>query len=120
MAQKVLQGKTKGYRFHPQLERFKNHPRPMAAIGKYLSAVCAEAAGRGYQFNAKKIFFPAGKIVPIKVTQGQIAYEFSHLKKKLKKRDVQRCKNVSKLRNIESHPVFKIVRGDIEPWEAIK
>ena len=34
LAQKVLRGATRGYRYHPQLARFRSHPEPLAAIGR--------------------------------------------------------------------------------------
>jgi len=36
LAKKVLEGKTKGYRNHPQLIRFKEQPDPLSAINAYL------------------------------------------------------------------------------------
>ncbi|GAG39888.1 unnamed protein product, partial [marine sediment metagenome] len=36
LAQAVLQGKTKGWRNHPQLNRFKAHEDTMAAVGFFL------------------------------------------------------------------------------------
>ncbi len=51
LAQAVLRGETRGYRNHPQLERFKEHAAPLAAISHYLQAVYAEATRRGYRFN---------------------------------------------------------------------
>ncbi|AGL50273.1 pyrimidine dimer DNA glycosylase/endonuclease V [Thermotoga maritima] len=39
LAKKVLEGKTRGYRNHPQLERFKNHSEPLKAINAYLFEV---------------------------------------------------------------------------------
>ncbi len=44
LAKKVLAGRTKGYKNHPQLERFKNSPRPQAAINTYLWHIFQEAA----------------------------------------------------------------------------
>lgn len=44
LAQAVLAGKTKGYRNHPQLIRFKSARDPLAAIGCYLTIVHREAA----------------------------------------------------------------------------
>ena len=43
LAKQVLQNKTKGYRNHPQLNRFKNHSEPLEAINYYLSIVFKEA-----------------------------------------------------------------------------
>ena len=37
LAKNVLEGKTKGYKNHPQLERFKNCQYPLEAINSYLS-----------------------------------------------------------------------------------
>ena len=36
LAQAVLRGETRGYLNHPQLDRFKNHPAPRAAISRLL------------------------------------------------------------------------------------
>jgi Pyrimidine dimer DNA glycosylase len=36
LAQKVLQGETKGYRSHPQLQRFRSSGDPLGAIAAYL------------------------------------------------------------------------------------
>jgi len=55
LAQKVLLGLTTGYRFHPQLERFRATRNPVATISAYLWAVVDEARARGYNFDASKI-----------------------------------------------------------------
>jgi hypothetical protein len=55
MAQSVLLGNTKGYRNHPQLERFRSCDGPVAAIGSYLRAVYQEACRRGYSFDESKV-----------------------------------------------------------------
>ena len=47
LAQAVLAGRTRGYRQHSQLERFRTQPDPVAAVGAYLEAVAREAADRG-------------------------------------------------------------------------
>jgi hypothetical protein len=44
LARAVLCGRTKGYRHHPQLERFRAHASPRLAICAYLGAIEAEAA----------------------------------------------------------------------------
>ena len=51
LAKKVLTGKTKGYKNHPQLKRFKNSEYPVQVINQYLSAVYLESLTRGYHFN---------------------------------------------------------------------
>ena len=55
LAQAVLQGKTTGYRHHPQLIRFQHQDDPLAAIATYLAGVHDEAQQRGYRFDARKI-----------------------------------------------------------------
>lgn len=119
LAKKVLKGKTKGYRKHPQLQRFKEQKDPLAAITSYLRGIHGEAVARGYSFDQRKIV--SDKISPkIKVTSGQIEYEFKHLLKKLKNRDQKKYPTVRSEKIIQAHPLFKVVKGPIEEWERIK
>lgn len=55
LARAVLRGDTKGYRHHPQLERFKATPEPMQAIAAYLAGIHQEADRRNFNFNVSKI-----------------------------------------------------------------
>jgi len=55
LAKKVLLGKTKGYKNHPQLERFKNSQSPVKAINNYLWGLYNEAKSRQYNFKLSKI-----------------------------------------------------------------
>src|SRR4051812_16681587 len=89
LAQKVLRGLTKGYRFHPQLHRFRESKTPVTTISAYLWVVHDEASGRGYSFDSSKI---ATKRWPrtLAVTQGQLDFELGHLKRKLRQRDPKR------------------------------
>src|SRR5690348_10808650 len=91
LARKVLRGLTTGYRHHPQLERFRAHPDPVAAINSYLAEVLAESRRREYRFDARKI---AGARTGIRVgaTRGQLEYEWSHLRRKLRVRDPARAR----------------------------
>jgi hypothetical protein len=118
LAQKVLKGETKGYVNHPQILRFKDHPYPLIAISRYLLEVWKESRKRGYDFDCEKIG-KAGKIKKIKVTEGQLRYEFNLLRGKLKKRDSRKHKEILFIRGIESHPLFRIIKGRIESWERI-
>src|SRR5579884_933204 len=83
LAQKVLLGQTKGYRFHPQLERFRATSNPVAAISTYLWAVVDEARERGYSFDASKIAMRR-RAISITVTRGQLEFEHEHLCSKLR------------------------------------
>jgi hypothetical protein len=115
LAQKVLQGLTKGYRSHLQLHRFRGKT-PVTTISAYLWAVYDEARQRGYSFDSSKI---ARKRQPrtLTVGQGQLDFELQHLKAKLRLRDPERYRQLRKLREITAHPLFTVVAGEIEPWE---
>ena len=73
LAKHVLEGKTKGYRNHPQLDRFKKSKSPLNAINQYLSEVYKEATNRGYNFDVTK-FNPVEKPLKMTVTAGQLNY----------------------------------------------
>lgn len=118
LAKKVLQGKTRGYKHHPQLLRFKNAGKPVECINQYLSAVYEEAVCRGYSFDKRK-FNRSSTSQQLKVTIGQLAYERKHLLNKLKTRDPKRWKEFKKVKQARPHPLFRVVRGSIEPWEII-
>jgi hypothetical protein len=116
LAQKVLQGETKGYRYHPQLIRFRACPDPLAAVATYLVSMADEAEARGYGFNRSKI--TPGRIPSkIPVTRGQILFEWAHLKAKLTRRDPLWLTQLSGIEMPEVHPLFEIVAGRIESWE---
>src|SRR5690606_10288867 len=67
LARAVLRGRTRGYRHHPQLDRFRSHASPRSAINAYLAAVHAEASARGYAFDRAKVG-PVRPVPPIAVT----------------------------------------------------
>lgn len=119
LAQKVLLGRTKGYRNHPQLERFKEQSDPAAAMGSYLSHIAKEAQARGYNFDGKKIVKKAPVALRIRVAHGQLVYELKHLKRKLKGRDPVRCRRVASLKKIQPHPIFRVVGGGVASWEKV-
>jgi hypothetical protein len=119
LAQKVLKGETRGYKNHPQLVRFKNHPQPLKAIAEYLKEVWRESQRRGFDFDKEKIG-PGKGIQKIKVTHRQLEYEFDLLCKKTGKRNPEKCKGLLSTRKVKSHPIFKVVAGKVERWEKIK
>ena len=118
LAQKVLAGETRGYRNHPQLERFRSSNNPLGAVASYLRAVAAEADARNYKFDKTKIARRSlrGKLT---VTDGQLSYERAHLGEKLKTRAPERLANLFSEEDIEVHPLLYVIQGDIEPWEVI-
>jgi hypothetical protein len=117
LAKAVLRGETKGYRHHPQLERFKSHASPRSAINAYLRAVHDEATKRGYSFDASKVG-PVRAHERIRVTSGQMEHEWRHLLAKLRVRNPELYRERRDVKRRECHPIFKIVRGGaVESWE---
>ena len=119
LARAVLRGETRGYINHPQLERFRGQTDPLAAIEFYLQAIHEESMNRGYRFDSGKIG-PASQCAKIDVTEGQLRYEWEHLKEKLRKRDGDRYLKLRVLDAPRAHPLFKVKEGSIEPWEKVK
>lgn len=118
LAKNVLEDKTKGYKNHPQLSRFRAVDQPLAAINQYLSFVFQEARERSYMFDESK-FERAERLVKLSVTQGQIDFEMIHLLKKLAVRDPKKYAELKNLKKIDPHPLFDVVKGGIEPWEIV-
>ena len=116
LAKAVLQGKTKGYRNHPQLIRFRGCDEPGSAINTYLWHVRDEALRRGFSFDGRKVKTPAAAIC-IAVTEGQLACESRHLLNKLKARDPQLYRAVRKALPLDSHPMLQIIAGPQADWE---
>ena len=119
LARKVLLGKTKGYKNHPQLLRFKKHKYPINAIDTYLFNVYMESHRRNYNFNRSKI---GNKFTEelVDVTESQLKYELEHLRFKLKTRDHEKYLKLRDITAPDPNPFFKKVEGDIEPWEIRK
>lgn len=118
LAKKVLEGNTKGYINHPQLNRFKKVQSPLDAIHQYLFEVHKEALKRNYKFDNSK-FSDSFKKTKIAVTSGQVEYEAKHLAEKLKNRDTEKYHYFQKTNSIDVHPIFKVIEGGIEDWEII-
>jgi hypothetical protein len=116
LAKAVLRGQTRGYRHHPQLQRFQAHAKPRCAINAYLAAIHAEATARGYAFDRSKIG-PLRVVQPIPATTEQIAYEWRHLMGKLFVRNRSLHHRWRTVRVPRCHPLFTPVPGSIESWE---
>ena len=117
LAKNVLEGKTKGYKNHPQLTRFRNAKYPLDLINQYLSEVYNEAVNRKFNFDKQKIdwTFRKSKVL---VKAGQVKFELEHLLIKLEQRDYNLYKELKSKSTIDHHPVFKLVDGGIEIWEV--
>ena len=116
LAQKVLQGGTRGYKHHPQLARFQAHKRPVAAMAAFLTGIADEAQRRGYHFDTSKIS-RGGVRWQMEETLGQLLYEWEHLRTKLKKRAPKIYLEFKKVTKPEAHPLFRIVAGAVRDWE---
>jgi hypothetical protein len=117
LAQKVLKGKTKGYRQHSQLTRFKNCSSPIAAISTYLKHIHDEASRWRYKFDETKIERRRIRTL-IPLTRGQLDYELYHLRIKMKKRDPVSFKKLKPLTTPKSHPLFCVRAGTVETWKV--
>ena len=116
LARAVLRGETRGYRSHPQLDRFRAHSAPRSAINAYLQLVHTESAHRGYRFDPRKLG-PVRSRAKMPVTSGQLAYEWHHLLAKLGARSPGDFERLKGLRRPDVHPMFHVVPGPLEPWE---
>jgi hypothetical protein len=115
LARKVLLGQTKGYKNHPQLIRFREHPDPLSAIDVFLAGVLAQSLERGYNFDGSKIDETA-QAAPIEETSGQLEYEWRHLLAKLESRAPDLWMRW-KGKRPEAHPLFVIANGSVRDWE---
>jgi hypothetical protein len=118
LAQKVLAGATRGYTRHPQLARFRSHPRPLQAIAAFLRGIAREADRRGYRFDTSKIQ-PCVSNSRITETEGQLLYEWKHLQAKLRVRAPRLYRELRAVTSPEPHPVFRIRSGGIRSWEKV-
>ena len=116
LAQAVLSGETKGYRNHPQLERFRAGANPAALIAEYLRTVHAESLERGYRFDKDRIG-RSRTSARLDVTSGQLDFEWRHLMKKLESRAPERYGKYLAEDSPLPHPLFRVITGEIADWE---
>ncbi len=116
LARAVLQGRTRGYRHHPQLARFQARPNPARDLDRYLAAVFAEAERRGYAFDRRKLGRARGGR-RITETSGQLAFEWAHLLAKLRRRRPRLHRELAGVEHPLAHPLFRIVPGPVREWE---
>jgi len=121
LAKKVLEGKTKGYKYHPQLKRFQECDDSMIAINQYLNEIYNEGEKRGYRFDKSKIEIKNTRNnEKIEVTRKQIQYEFELLKSKISKRDNDKYMKIKDIKEIEINELFTLKEGEIGSWEKEK
>lgn len=116
LAQAVLRGETRGYRHHPQLERFRSMPSPEGSIAEYLRFVHEESVRRGYRFDATKIGAQRDATA-IVVTRGQLGHERRHLVEKLRRRSPEWYELLRDVQVTDAHPLFTVIDGGVATWE---
>ena len=116
LAKAVLAGKTRGYRHHPQLDRFRSAPSPMSAIRAYLRTIYDEAARRGYRFDANKLG-RSRAVAPLVATRGPLEFEWEHLLSKLRRRSPAQFRAVRNVTRPRAHPLFRLRSGPVAAWE---
>lgn len=119
LAKHVLEEKTKGYKHHPQLIRFKKAKYPVDLINQYLSEVYQEAVNRNFNFDKQKIDWNFRRS-KVPVTTGQLHFEAQHLLLKLEKRDYNKYIELKSNSAFDIHPIFELVEGAIEEWEILE
>ena len=118
LARTVLLRRTRGYRSHPQLERFRSQRDPVACINSYLEFVQTEGARRGYRFDRSKIGrTKTSGVLP--ETLGQLAYEWRHLIRKLEIRNPALARTWRSVPRPQANPLFRIVAGGVRSWERV-
>ena len=148
LAQKVLAGATRGYRHHPQLERFRAGsalatggsaaavgvpprgsvqrsgdraaPWPGDLIVAYLHALADDADARGYRFDRNLIVGVRPPTTQVEVTDGQLAYEWELLRTKLAARAPEVLARWGDVVLPEPHPCFVVVSGPVASWEVVR
>lgn len=129
LAKAVLEDKTKGYKNHPQLDRFKAADMPLEAINIYLGCLHQEAVFRGYNFDGSKLNPVSVEYTytnPMQVTKEQVAYEAMLLAVKIwNRKDRRTQEDIDRIMDLVNDKIeylwlgdnFELVGGQIEPWE---
>lgn len=97
---------------------FKDSEYTIDCINQYLSHKYDESVIRGYNFDRRKID-PFSHSMMLTVTNKQIEYELMHLLNKLKTRNKSQYIWLSSQKDIAPHPLFRIIKGEIEDWEIL-
>ena len=144
LAQKVLAGATRGYRHHPQLERFRagsalvsgtrvagalaagradtpdRAGSPGDLIVAYLHVLADEADARGYRFDRDRVAGPRPSPPAVAVSDGQLAHEWGLLRAKLAGRSPEVLAGWADVVVPETHPCFVVVKGPVASWEVVR
>jgi hypothetical protein len=90
LAQSVLLGRTREYKNHPQLDRFRKSGDPLQMIREYLYHVHLEALQRGYDFSITHIYESHELVIKFEpfclIRIGQVQFEKEILDQEITKR----------------------------------
>jgi hypothetical protein len=112
-------GDTRGWRNHPQLDRFKDHSETMDAIGFYPLKIREEASFRGHSYDGSKIRRPINRVALTSITTGQLLYEFSLLLERTRLRMPAWHEKLREVYDLpKAYPLFEVVEGDVGRWEV--
>jgi Pyrimidine dimer DNA glycosylase len=89
------------------------------AISTYLHGVVDEAARRGYAFDRALVLGPVDPGLRLDVTDGQLAYEWEHLRAKLAVRSPDVLRRWEDVVVPDPHPLFRVVPGPVAEWEIV-
>ncbi len=103
LAINVIQGKTNGYKHHPQVTRFNGK---LDVLCTYMHELAHEMMRRGYQPAQEKI--PNTRTEYAVITRGQLEWERLHLLKKLKER---KYIDADKIKLLERHKFPEVCRA---------
>lgn len=116
LAKHVLEGRTSGYRHHPQLHRFRELKDPVSGMNQYLAEVYKASLLRGYSFDGSKVGICRRKIV-MTVTTCQLEFERAHLLQKLRRRDLDHFEALQAAGPVAHFAIFRVIDGPVAPWE---
>lgn len=117
---KTGEGYPKNWEKHRQLIRFQKLSRGDLAIKDYIQFLLMIWHNKKLdEINVEN--FPMNLTLGyLTVTDKQLRYEWQHYLGKIKKRSPNLYKKMMHITQPEPHPLFKVVKGEIEPWEKIK
>lgn len=107
LARKVLEGKTKGWTKHPQLNRFRQAKDPISFINNYLKVVYQDSKRRNFNFDESKLV-DATTVETVKIEKSDYDEEWKVYLNKIKIRAPTLYKKYKNIKKPMLHPCFKI------------
>lgn len=119
---KTGEGYPPSWEKHSQLERFKTTAIPGIYSQLYLDRLfMIKYNSWMLETNQEPFFDDIENPYPkLKVTIGQLKYEWQRYLKKISKRSPKLYEELKSIELPEPHPLFNIIDGDVESWEKVK